>query len=43
MERRRRFLLRELLLRCDLMIAAHALPERPSPDAARLPLPLGEN
>ena len=31
MERRRRFLFRELLRGCDLMIAVYALPERPSP------------
>ena len=38
MERRRRFLFRELFpLRCDLMIAVYALPERPSPDAAPRP------
>ena len=37
MERRRRFLVRELLRGCDLMIAAYALPERPSPDAAPRP------
>jgi len=43
MERRRRFLFRELLPGCDLMIAMCALPERSSPDAARLPLPLGED
>jgi hypothetical protein len=35
MERRRRFLVRELLPRCDLMIAAAALPDRLSPDAAQ--------
>ena len=51
MERRRRFLFRELFpLRCDLMIAVYALPERPSPApdsqdtrGLRPPLPLGED
>ena len=38
MERRRRFLFRELLpLRYDLMIAVYALLERPSPDAVPRP------
>ena len=38
MERRRRFLFRQLLpLRCDLMIPAYALPEQPSPDAGPRP------
>ena len=37
MERRRRFLFRELLPRCDLMMAVYALLERPSPDAVPRP------
>jgi len=37
MERRRRFLFRELLRGCDLMIAAYALPEQPLPDAVPRP------
>jgi hypothetical protein len=40
MERRRRFLFRELLPRCDLMIAVYALLEQPSLDAGpRAPAP----